>query len=243
VVTAGACIDASPVVQLGAIKELTMHAPGLADGIEMRSCGASLGLHQQAHAAQGAAVVGAAWGLLRVAAAEFPSTRWAALDSDPVARMPTPDVYLSSTNDEYGCATRGGVWLQPQLAALEVDGSGSIPSQRGSVLVTGGLGDLGLLVCAWLTQRGGAAAHVWLVGRSGRAPAWPASSSPQVYPSSAITAVRCDAGCADETGTLVAAASAIQSVLHSGGVLQVTGVAGSASLRASRGRFAAPRLP
>ena len=112
----------------------------------------------------------------------------------------------------------------PQAAAL----SPQLPvhraglSLRGSVLVTGGLGDIGQLAGHWVA---GAAegAHVWLLGRSGRA-AQPLAASLARHNgcvSMAAADVAAQADMADLLQRIAAAgAPAVTGLLHAGGVLQ-----------------------
>jgi hypothetical protein len=110
--------------------------------------------------------VPSACAMLRVAAAELREMQWSeygAHANDPPERcgasLPHDDAALPRSN-AFGAASAGGAWLRPWLlksmdaampnrppATVAVDLSGSI-------VVSGGLGDLGLLVAAWLASDG-----------------------------------------------------------------------------------------
>lgn len=113
----------------------------------------------------------------------------------------------------------------PQGAALEPSAPPSQDarlSMRGSVLVTGGLGDIGQLAGQWVAGTA-AGAHVWLLGRSGRAAQHMAASlaSHDDCVSMAAGDVSVQADMAGVMHVLAAAgAPAVSSALHAGGVLQ-----------------------
>lgn len=93
------------------------------------------------------------------------------------------------------------------------------PASAGSVIITGGLGDIGSLAGAWVAAAG--AARVWLLGRSGRA-GRPLPLAAASAKGSAISALSCDvATAADVAGlsTELMAAPIATCVLHAGGVL------------------------
>ena len=117
------------------------------------------------------------------------------------------------------------VLRRPVPAAAPCDG----------VLLVGGLGALGSLMCAWLVRQGGVA-RVQLLGRSGRGgdESWRASSS------CCVVSQRCDASASTEAADAVMRAMALMSgagglrcVMYAGGVLRdgtlATQTAGSAA--------------
>ena len=91
----------------------------------------------------------------------------------------------------------------------------------GSVVMTGGLGDIGQLAGRWAAEAG--APRVWLLGRSGRT----SNGDAQLAPSSAgrcVTALSCDitqaADVANLAAVLQAASSAVSCTMHAGAVLR-----------------------
>jgi len=91
-------------------------------------------------------------------------------------------------------------------------------SGGGAALLVGGLGALGSLVCSWLWQQGGAA-HVQLLGRSGRGGRALSRASP-----ACLTALRCDTASSAEAVGAAAHASrgapALGCVMYAGGTLR-----------------------
>ena len=171
--------------------------------------------------------VASGWAMWRVAAQEQPSTRLEAYGFDPNAAL-VPD-RLPAT-DSFGASVNAGVWLAPQLTTAyssQQDGSlaaanGLVPRLTGCVLVTGGLGDLGLLAGLWLAETS-PAAHVVLLGRSGRAASLPAAAAHALRP---IMAVRCDVTCSEDLAAVVTklqlqGVGPVQARLHAGGITQV----------------------
>ena len=97
----------------------------------------------------------AAWGMLRVAAAEVPSATWAAADLDCHAIGGLAAAAAAAAVDVSGTVERGGLALRPML--LPVSGRHSVAhcpepsiSLAGRVLVTGGLGGELLACCLGL---------------------------------------------------------------------------------------------
>ncbi|MBD2773049.1 polyketide synthase [Iningainema tapete] len=133
------------------------------------------------------------WGMGQVIALEHPELNCVLVDLDPNA-TDAPRVILeeiSSETLEDRVAFRAGrryvarlarsqpevSWLRPQSLRQEIceQGIGDAAShsvsfrEDSSYLITGGLGDLGLLVARWMVERG--ARHLVLVGRSAVKPA------------------------------------------------------------------------
>lgn len=94
----------------------------------------------------------------------------------------------------------------------------------GSVLVTGGLGDVGRLVGVWLSERG-ASPHVVLLGRNGRARGHVASLNTSSA-TGCITTASCDAASAADVQGLMQVINAradvppFSAVLHASAVLR-----------------------
>lgn len=118
--------------------------------------------------------------LLRVAAQEIQAVSWSALAADHLDASQASAANPLTATDVFGAVCSGGTWLAPRLAAasstVSHPSAGSTPvgapvaasAAPGTVLVTGGLGDIGFLVAMWLMEAG-SAAHIVLLGRSGRA--------------------------------------------------------------------------
>jgi NAD(P)-dependent dehydrogenase (short-subunit alcohol dehydrogenase family) len=99
--------------------------------------------------------------------------------------------------------------------------------QAGQVVVTGGLGTLGLLVARWLAAQG--AAHVVLLGRSGRAGA-PAAELLQLLGGGCpaeVQVVQADMGSAADVAAVLGGGGGLPvlAVMHAGGVLSDATVA------------------
>ena len=192
--------------------------------LELRSRGALAASPSCARAAGAVAAAGAG-ALLRVAAQERMAGTCRHMDQDPLAE---PWEAAAEDADAFGIAARAGTWLAPELAAaqqhiLQAPAAQLGMGASGGVLVTGGLGDIGALVGAWLA--GAHVPHVWLVGHSGRFPAAKAAA-PTAFASGseyAVHGVCCDAGTAAGAGALAralcAAAAPLAGVCHAAGVL------------------------
>jgi KR domain len=125
----------------------------------------------------------AARALLRVAAQETQAVTWRAVASDHLDAQRSLSPGQSAAADAFGAVCTNGTWMEPRLSAATSSagaglssGSGmstslaGVPAgmAAGTVLVTGGLGEVGFLVATWLAATSGAT-HVVLLGRSGRA--------------------------------------------------------------------------
>ena len=122
----------------------------------------------------------AARALLRVAAQETQAVTWRAVVIDDLNAQSSLSPAMSAAADAFGAVCANGAWMEPRLSAASSLASavlsgtttsfGGVPAgmAAGTVLVSGGLGEVGYLVAAWLAVAGGTA-HVVLLGRSGRA--------------------------------------------------------------------------
>lgn len=174
----------------------------------------------------GGASAAAGWAMLRVAAQEQKRVQWQSCALDSQARGSQAALHGTDT---FGSISSAGVWLAPQLiASRDRAQSTAAPSPaaalklRGTVLVTGGLGDIGLLVGLWLVACW-PDARVLLLSRTGRSSTLPKAASNAATP---LTAVRCDVSCADELRALVTELAAngappVEAIFHAGGILQV----------------------
>lgn len=111
------------------------------------------------------------WGLGRVVQLEHPEFRCTNIDLDGEdvegeARLLFDEVWYERGEDQL--ALRGGSRFAPRLARLAPDpttNASDLFRHDGSYLITGGLGELGLLVAELMVRRG--AKHLVLVGRRG----------------------------------------------------------------------------
>ncbi len=137
-----------------------------------------------------------------------------------------------------------GTLLMPRLEAAQqpahlahTTSSHSLPSgMTGSVLVSGGLGDIGRLAGQWVAAAA-PRSHVWLLGRSGRAAH--SMSSALAHQLGHISMAAVDVAVASDTNGLLGqltavGAPAVSGLLHAGAVLQDALLRGqtAASLRA-----------
>ncbi|MDP9360611.1 MAG: amino acid adenylation domain-containing protein [Acidobacteriota bacterium] len=105
------------------------------------------------------------WGLARVIAREHPELRCIRIDLD--AHTPIDEVLDYLPNGEDEVAFRNGTFYIPRLRRSGERASRPQPSDvsaGGYVLITGGLGGLGLLAAEWLVERG--TRHLILLSRS-----------------------------------------------------------------------------
>ena len=103
-----------------------------------------------------------------------------------------------------------------------LSGNGPLAQLTGCVLVTGGLGDTGLLAGLWIAETS-LAARVVLLGRSGRAAALPPAAARSLR---SLTVIRCDVACAEDLAAVVLELQShgfgpVQAAFHAGGLTQV----------------------
>ena len=194
----------------------------------LRTVGTPLGNRgpSRLQTSDGVASAAAMW---RVAAQEQPGARLMAYAFDASSAAGPASLPHA---DSFGIATDAGIWLEPQLTSEQgtqhaggraVDGEpASLAFRRGTVLITGGLGDLGLLTGLWLAERCPGAWAV-LLGRSGRAAKLSAAVARTPWP---ITAVRCDVACSEDLGAVIAelrerGLPPVRAAFHAGGMTQV----------------------
>lgn len=152
--------------------------------------------------------------LMRVAAQEAPTVVWTTCASDAAAACPAP---APAVADSFAVASSGGAWLAPRLIAHVNASSTAAASSlralpldpaaafRGTVLVSGGLGDIGLLAAQWVAATAPAARLV-LLSRSGHSDRVAALASQLRFAAGvpAVTVARCDVASRDEMEGLVA---------------------------------------
>ena len=189
-----------------------------------------------AASAAAAIAAGMLQGLLKAAAQENSSGRFAAVDSDSLSIGARTSSALSlgaaaaaaSAVDVHGAALRAGATFRPMLLPAGSGSSGGVSGQQlgweGATAITGGTGTLGQLVAAFLASSGsGSSGPLSLLGRSGRlassdeAAALVGSGSPGL-----LTIASCDAAAAEDAAAAVAATTGqrqLAALLHAGGVL------------------------
>ena len=151
--------------------------------------------------------------LVRVAAQEVAAVGWTTCAVDAAAPRVGP---APAAADSFAVASTGGVWLSPRLmahsdvasAAATVSRGGLLPASaafNGTVLVSGGLGDIGLLATRWVAAAAPAARLV-LLSRSGRSAqvAALAAGLAAAPGASCFTVAHCDVSSRDEVEGLVA---------------------------------------
>ena len=214
----------------------------------------SVGLHAAAAAVEGSADISGGFGrsagslaaigvagMLRTAAREQAlgsGSLYSLLTSRYSTAAPAAHAAPTTGADTYGATAEGGALLQPRLLeTAEAEGhaqqlrqAGASPAASGRVLVSGGLGDLGLLVGAWLAAQPGL--HTVLLGRTAHKPLPAALLSS----SGLVTAAAADVGCREDVAALGSSSSGapLHSIMHAGGVLADAVLSGqtAASVRA-----------
>ena len=152
----------------------------------------------------------AALGLVRVAASEQPHCTWSLTAQSglaPAAAAPAPAA------DAFGLYMRSGLAHAARLEAVGGPqlGSSTALELSQSVLISGGLGGVGLLTSSWLAHLRPQSRLV-LVGRSGRASAGHAD---QLMRGCSTTMVRCDVTSAAEVAPAMASCNSLL-ILHAG---------------------------
>ncbi len=170
-------------------------------------------------------------GLLRSVAREQPGQSFYGLLCSSHSHQPPVVHQLAQGTDAYGSATAGGALLLPRLAAsadsqpdqsraqhsAAAAGAG-LSHLTGRVLVSGGLGDLGLLAGTWLTQA--ISAHAVLLGRSAHSRRLPA---PLLASSGLASTVLADVASREDVAALAAvdrsSPQPLCGIIHAGGTL------------------------
>ncbi|MFB7636341.1 SDR family NAD(P)-dependent oxidoreductase [Streptomyces sp. NPDC056149] len=175
------------------------------------------------------------WGLGRVVALEH-SPRWGGLIDVPEQLDERAQqrlvAALSGIDNEDQLAVRpSGVFVRRLVRApLGTAAPKRAWRPRGTVLVTGGTGDIGPCVVRWLARNG--AEHIVLPGRRGQAaPGIPELTAELAATGTRLTAVACDvsdrAEVAAMLGDLKASGEPVRAVLHAAALIEVGSIADS----------------
>lgn len=163
-------------------------------------------------------------GLLRTAAREQASggSLYSQLSSKYSAAAPAAHAAGDSA-DAYGAATEGGMLFLPRLAPAADSQqlpAAAEPALAGRVLVTGGLGDLGLLVGTWLAQQ--PAVHAVLLGRTAHSKPPPAAL---LAAGGLVSVAMADVGSVSDAAVLESSVGGSQlplrGIMHAGGQLRM----------------------
>ncbi|KAL4451846.1 hypothetical protein ABPG75_007508, partial [Micractinium tetrahymenae] len=223
--------------QLAAANIAALQQAG-SQGALLATAGAAFPASQPAPVAASAVAAGLMHGLLKAAALENASSRFAATDTDSLAVASAPakaalalgsSAAVTSAADVYGIAARTGAAFLPALlpsSKAQVQAQQVLQqTQQGAVLITGGTGTLGQFVALYLAGSGSVqppiSQHLSLLGRSGRLGAGSDVAALLRSPA-AVTIAGCDAATAADTSAAVGAASGehqLAALLHAGGVL------------------------
>jgi hypothetical protein len=180
--------------RVGVRERISAESPGAVGGMLQKIQGLSVrgalhirtrDVHGDRHTGPGGFRVSvasaAAAGLARVVAQEMPTASVTHLDSASASPQ---------TSDGLSGVVDGGLQLTPLLTAMPAT-RGVAPPRLGigdGVMVSGGLGDIGSVLTAWVGSDA-PGCHLWLLGRSGRGQLAPGLMDADCC----ITAVACDA--------------------------------------------------
>ena len=182
-----------------------------------------IGLHARSSLASrhaisrnGVAIPCGSIGLIKAFSREQPHLRLYSMSSGATAS--SSSLYgVPSTADAYGAASDAAVVSMPRLIRARLLGAASsLPTLKslGRVLITGGLGSLGLLVANWLVE--GSAAHCEVLARSVHGNALPSAltaSAVFTVTMADIASAAATTACGSSNGSVLAA------IIHAGGVL------------------------
>ncbi|QFG24793.1 type I polyketide synthase [Actinomadura sp. WMMB 499] len=163
-----------------------------------------------------------AWGLLRTAQTENPD-RFTLLDLDAAPESVNALRTVLTGADAPQLAVRRGRVRAPRLVRAALDGAaaGSALNAKGTVLITGGTGTLGMLLARHLADRDRhGVEHLLLASRSG--PDAPGAADLQDELGDRVTITACDTSDPDALAALLAAVPAehpLTAVVHAAGTL------------------------
>lgn len=186
-----------------------------------------------------AVTAGGASGLLRTAAQESPALKWQVYATSAFASRPFTFAEAAAGADAFGMHATDGVAFLPQLLPTKptstAAGVAPFSGHAGSILISGGLGDIGAMLAAWAGHNLGL--HVHLLGRTGHVQL---ALRAAVAGLPHVTVTRCDVASAEETRALTPGGP-LRQIWHAGGLLQdgTLPKQTAAMMRA----VAAPKLP
>jgi acyl transferase domain-containing protein/acyl carrier protein len=170
---------------------------------------------------------GMVWGLCRTLGLEAPSRFGGVIDLPDVldehALNQLCGVLKASDGEDQLAVREAGVFARRvrRAAVVSPDEAGAAWKPRGTVLVTGGTGGLGVHVARWLTQAG--AEHLLLVSRRGpRAPGADTLRAELEALGARVSIVACDVGDRDRLEELIASVPPelpLDGVVHAAGVV------------------------
>lgn len=160
--------------------------------------------------------------LMRVAAQEVATVKWATCAYDAASTQMTSPL---AEADSFACAMSAGVWMSPRLeshkhsadsASLCNLGLGQPNISSGTVIVSGGLGNIGLLAVQWIAAVTPSSRPL-LLGRSGRSSKVGQLAAALCSAGTEFSVARCDVGIRDEVEGLLAdrtCAGSVQPYVH-----------------------------
>ena len=206
------------VTSLARIQLVLAGRQGRSAGLQLHTSGVVSSRPGKPGRLDDAVTAAGASGLLKTASQENPALKWQAYATSAFASTPSTFAQAAAGSDAFGIKTSDGVAYLPQLlpnkpisAALSAAPTSGHP---GSILISGGLGDIGSMLAAWAGHN--LAVHVHLLGRTGhvqRALRAAVAAMPHV------TVTRCDVASAEETHAL-APGGPLRQIWHAGGLLQ-----------------------
>lgn len=219
-------LQQAQMVGCGSVLHLLQALDGAPPAADVRLWLATRGAQPVAGARELQVAYASLWGLGRVIALEQP-TRWGALvDLAPHENAEADAAQLLRTllqpDGENQIAFRDGVRFVPRLQRQQVALDEQLAvRKRGSYLITGGLGSLGLQVARWLAAQG--AQRLVLTGRSGASAEQQAAIEELRAQGARVEVLAADVAQADDVERLLQAVRAEQpplcGIVHAAGVV------------------------
>ncbi|GAB4814934.1 hypothetical protein N2152v2_001980 [Parachlorella kessleri] len=154
--------------------------------------------------------------MLHVVQSEVPAANLYSLKVSRLSTAPAAQHACPQGIDSYGAEAKDGYCLVPRLGSHPTMQQGHGCPLRGQALITGGLGDLGLLVAVWLGQQPGLQVH--LTGRNVHGMAAPLAL---LMLQGSVMATVADSSVHEDTEYLAHGSPAmLTGIIHAGGVLR-----------------------